>query len=89
MITDTNRLDQNRALCQISNKLNVPVRDVKNIVIWGNHSSTQYPDIKNAQAVINGKVTQVPSVVTDQKYIEESFIPTVQNRGADIIKARG
>ena len=79
----------NRSLNQISTRLNIPVRDVKNVVIWGNHSKTQFPDIKTAEAVINGKSTPVSQVITDQNWLANTFIPTVQQRGATIIKARG
>jgi malate dehydrogenase len=79
------RLDHNRALSQIANKLSVPVTSVKKMTIWGNHSATQYPDL--FQASVDGK--QVSSLINDQSWVEGTFIPTVQKRGAAIIEARG
>lgn len=79
------RLDQNRAYAQIANKAGVPVTDVSNITIWGNHSATQYPDIENAK--INGK--PVMDVIDDHEWLRGDFITTVQKRGAAIIQARG
>ncbi|MDJ0835422.1 MAG: malate dehydrogenase [Acidobacteriota bacterium] len=78
-------LDQNRARTQLATKAGVPVEAVKNMTIWGNHSSTQYPDFYNA--TINGK--PVPEVITDHAWLNDAFIPTVQKRGAAIIAARG
>lgn len=79
------RLDQNRAMSGIATKLNVPVSDVKNMTIWGNHSATQYPDVYSAK--VGGK--SVSSLINDQAWVEGTFIPEVQQRGAAIIKARG
>ena len=79
------RLDQNRALTQIADKTNTAVADIKKMTIWGNHSATQYPDVFNAE--IGGK--SVASIVGDQNWIENTFIPTVQQRGKAIIEARG
>lgn len=79
------RLDHNRALSQIAAKLNQPVASVKKMTIWGNHSATQYPDL--FQAEINGQ--SVAKMINDQAWVENSFIPTVQKRGAAIIEARG
>jgi len=79
------RLDQNRAISQVKAKLGKPVTDIKKMTIWGNHSATQYPDLFHAE--IDGK--SVASIVDDQKWIEETFIPTVQKRGKAIIDARG
>mmetsp|Transcript_37720 Transcript_37720/g.62014 ORF Transcript_37720/g.62014 Transcript_37720/m.62014 type:complete len:327 (+) Transcript_37720:99-1079(+) len=76
------RLDQNRAKSQIAAKLQVKSNDVKNIVIWGNHSATQVPDVNNA--TVNGKAVEL-----DAKFLKEEFVPCVQKRGAAIIKARG
>jgi len=78
------RLDHNRALSQLAEKTRVHTTDIKKVTIWGNHSSTQYPDIHHA--MIGGK--RVLGVV-DEKWYKETFIPTVQQRGAAIIKARG
>lgn len=77
-------LDQNRALSQLAKKANVDIGDVNNMAIWGNHSSTQYPDFFNA--TIKGKA--VPEVIEDHEWLKTIFIETVQKRGAAIIKAR-
>ena len=79
------RLDQNRAMTQVAKRAGVAVSDVKKLTVWGNHSSTQYPDLFHAE--IHGK--SAASVINDQRWIEETFIPTVQKRGAAIIEARG
>ncbi len=79
------RLDQNRAKSQVAEKLGCAVSDVKKLAIWGNHSATQYPDLFGAN--VGGK--SVASIVNDQKWLEETFIPTVQSRGKAIIGARG
>ena len=79
------RLDQNRAMSGIAAKLGVPVSDVQNMTIWGNHSATQYPDVYSAK--VGGK--SVSSLINDQEWVEKTFIPEVQQRGAAIIKARG
>ncbi|SFE49266.1 malate dehydrogenase [Nitrosomonas sp. Nm166] len=78
------RLDHNRALSQVALKLRVPVSDVKKIIVWGNHSNTQFPDLSHA-TIGNNKVT---SLLADPAWIENHFIPTVQKRGAAIIEAR-
>ena len=82
--TAMTRLDHNRAVAQLAQKTGKHVVDVKGLSIWGNHSATQYPDISNAS--IDG--TAADSLV-DQSWVEETFIPIVQQRGAAIIKARG
>src|SRR5436190_12779668 len=79
------RLDQNRAASQLAKKAGVPVGQVRNVTIWGNHSDTQYPDYKNA--TIGGK--PATQVITDGAWLSETFIPTVAKRGAAVIKARG
>jgi malate dehydrogenase len=79
------RLDHNRAIAQISLKLSEPVRDIKKMVIWGNHSGTQYPDLDHAE--IRGR--RVRDSLPDQDWIEREFIPVVQKRGAAVIEARG
>ena len=78
-------LDQNRATAQLAIKAGVDTTAVSNLAIWGNHSSTMYPDYENS--LIGGKPTT--SVITDAAWYAETFIPTVQQRGAAIIKARG
>jgi malate dehydrogenase len=79
------RLDHNRALTQVAQKTGKPVTSVKKMTIWGNHSATQYPDVFNAQVDGQGAA----KVINDQAWIESTFIPTVQKRGAAIIDARG
>lgn len=79
------RLDENRAKSQLADKAGVHVTDVTNLAIWGNHSSTQYPDFTHSK--INGK--PVTEVITDTEWLQNDFITTVQQRGAAIIKARG
>lgn len=79
------RLDHNRALTQIAQKTGNAVTAVKKMIIWGNHSATQYPDLFNAE--VNGK--NAAELINDQSWLESQFIPTVQQRGAAIIKARG
>ena len=79
------RLDQNRAETQLAKKAGVPVEEVKNLVIWGNHSATQFPDFANA-TIAAKKATDV---ISDHAWLEGDFITTVQKRGAAIIEARG
>ncbi|MBM3717595.1 MAG: malate dehydrogenase [Actinobacteria bacterium] len=83
--TAMTRLDHNRAVSQLAAKLSVPVTSVKKMTIWGNHSSTQYPDLFHCE--VDGK--NAATTVGDQAWIENDFIPTVAKRGAAIIKARG
>ncbi|MDA9297825.1 malate dehydrogenase [Pseudomonadales bacterium] len=82
--TAMTRLDHNRALTQIAQKTGKHVTDVKGLAIWGNHSATQYPDLHHAKVAGQDALSLV-----DQAWIEADFIPTVQQRGAAIIKARG
>ncbi|MCH2332913.1 MAG: malate dehydrogenase, partial [Roseibacillus sp.] len=79
------RLDENRAAAQLAAKANRPVSEVSNVTIWGNHSATQYPDYYNAR--IGGN--PAPEVISDDTWAHNDFIPTVQQRGAAIIEARG
>ncbi|MDG1812837.1 MAG: malate dehydrogenase [Porticoccaceae bacterium] len=82
--TAMTRLDHNRAMSQIANKTGTTINDVTHMTIWGNHSATQYPDLHEAK--INGQ----PAIdMVDQAWYEADFIPTVQQRGAAIIAARG
>jgi malate dehydrogenase len=82
--TAMTRLDHNRAMTQLAIKTCTTVNDVTNMTIWGNHSATQYPDLFNAK--VNGQ----PAIdMVEQDWYENDFIPTVQQRGAAIIKARG
>jgi malate dehydrogenase len=83
--TAMTRLDHNRALSQLSKKTGAPVADITRLIIWGNHSATQYPDIFHAD--VAGK--NAAEVVSDQQWLENDFIPTVAKRGAAIIEARG
>jgi malate dehydrogenase len=83
--TALTRLDQNRALSQLSDKLKVPVEDVKNVIIWGNHSLTQYPDVNHGDVLVGGKKHSIREAVKDDKYLNEVFIPKVAKRGAEII----
>ena len=83
--TAMTRLDHNRAMGQLAQKAKVPVRQVTKVTIWGNHSSTQYPDAFHAE--IGGE--PAAQVIDDDLWIKESFIPLVQKRGAAIIEARG
>ncbi|XP_050307898.1 malate dehydrogenase, cytoplasmic [Anthonomus grandis grandis] len=86
--TAMTRLDQNRAQAQIAQKLKVPSRQVSNLIIWGNHSSTQVPDASHAGVEINGSVLPVPEVVKDAAWLNSTFVETVQKRGAAVINAR-
>jgi malate dehydrogenase len=83
--TAMTRLDHNRAKAQIATKAKVPVTSVTQMTIWGNHSATQYPDAYHA--LVDGR--RATDVIADQAWIEGTFIPTVQQRGAAIIEARG
>jgi malate dehydrogenase len=83
--TSMMRLDHNRAIAQLASKAGVPVSEVTNMTVWGNHSPTQYPDIFNAK--VNGK--NAAETVNDQDWLENDFLPTVQKRGAAVIEARG
>jgi malate dehydrogenase len=83
--TAMTRLDHNRAMAQLAQKVDVSVNDIKKMTIWGNHSATQYPDLFHAE--VNGANAAV--TVNDQEWLAGEFIPTVQKRGAAIIDARG
>ena len=83
--TAMTRLDHNRAMTQLATKVGKSVTDIKKMTIWGNHSSTQYPDLFHCE--VNGQ--NAAALVNDQAWIENDFIPTVAKRGAAIIKARG
>jgi malate dehydrogenase len=83
--TAMTRLDHNRAMAQLAAKTGTTVNDITRMTIWGNHSATQYPDIFHAE--VGGK--NAAEVVGDQAWLEGTFIPTVQQRGAAIIEARG
>ena len=83
--TAMTRLDQNRAISQLANKLRVPVTEITRLAIWGNHSATQYPNLFHAE--VGGR--NAAEVLDDQEWVENTFIPTVAKRGAAIIEARG
>jgi malate dehydrogenase len=83
--TAMTRLDHNRAMAQVANKLGVPVRDVTNLTIWGNHSTTQYPDLVHAK--VSGRSAW--DAIDDEAWIKDEFIPRVQKRGAEVIETRG
>jgi malate dehydrogenase len=82
--TAMTRLDHNRGLAQLTEKSGSPLAEIKRVIIWGNHSATQYPDLHHAT------VAGCPALsVVDEKWFKDTFIPTVQQRGAAVIKARG
>jgi malate dehydrogenase len=83
--TAMTRLDHNRAMAQLAAKTGTTVNDITKMTIWGNHSATQYPDLFHAE--VGGRIAA--EVVGDQGWLEGEFIPTVQQRGAAIIEARG
>lgn len=84
-ITCLTRLDHNRALAQVAERCKAHSTDVKNVIIWGNHSSTQYPDVNHGTV----KGESIRAAVKDDSWLDKEFIETVQQRGAAIIKARG
>ncbi|CAB4647099.1 MAG: malate dehydrogenase [Actinobacteria bacterium] len=83
--TAMTRLDHNRAISQLAQRVNKPVTSIKKMTIWGNHSTTQYPDLFHCE--VDGE--NAAQLVNDQSWIEETYIPTVAKRGAAVIKARG
>jgi malate dehydrogenase len=83
--TAMTRLDHNRAIAQVAAKLGVPVSEIMNITIWGNHSTTQYPDLVHAKVSGNGAW----DTIDDEAWIKDEFIPRVQKRGAEVIETRG
>src|SRR4051812_29847249 len=83
--TAMTRLDHNRARSALARKAGVANTDVTRVTIWGNHSNTQYPDFANAK--IKGR--PAPEAITDRNWLENTFVPQCQNRGAAVIKARG
>ena len=83
--TAMTRLDHNRAIAQLASKTGMPVSEIKRMIIWGNHSATQYPDISHA--TIGGK--PAANVIDDHVWFEDQFIRRVQQRGAEVIEARG
>ena len=83
--TAITRLDHNRALAQLASKAECHVTDLDKVTVWGNHSSTQYPDI--TQATVKG--SPITDILADRAWVEDDFIPTVAKRGAAVIAARG
>ena len=83
--TAMTRLDHNRAIAELANKLGKPVSSVTNMTVWGNHSATQYPDLYHAR--VDGE--EARKLVDDDAWIENDYIPRVAERGAEIIDARG
>src|SRR5688500_2373156 len=83
------RLDHNRAVSQVAQKIKKDVVSVKKMIVWGNHSATQYPDVFQAEVVEGNAAKKVWPLINDQAWLEQTFIPTVQKRGAAIIEARG
>jgi len=86
--TAMTRLDQNRAQAQVAARIGVPVGDVSNLIIWGNHSSTQFPDASHAEVVQNGKQSKARDIINDDGWLRAGFVETVQKRGAAVINAR-
>jgi malate dehydrogenase len=82
--TAMTRLDHNRALSQLAEKTGAHVNDIRHMIVWGNHSATQYPDVSHC--TVKGKAAKS---LVDQAWLESQFIPVVQQRGAAVIKARG
>jgi malate dehydrogenase len=82
------RLDHNRATGQVASRLKVSPDAVKNVTIWGNHSSTQFPDLRSATVTINGKEVPVYEAIKDDNWIKNDFVSIVQKRGAAVIAAR-
>jgi len=86
--TAMTRLDQNRAQAQIAARLGVGVAAVRNVTIWGNHSSTQYPDARHALVTKGSEEIKVTDALPDKAWLQDQFITTVQKRGAAVIAAR-
>ena len=82
--TCATRIDQNRAVAQLAFKANILPRDIQNVVAWGNHSNTIYPDVNNGK--LEGK--PIRSVITDDKYLDEEFVESIQKRGDEILSYR-
>ncbi|OAY71281.1 malate dehydrogenase-like isoform X4 [Ananas comosus] len=87
-ITCLTRLDHNRALGQIAERLNMHASEVKNVIIWGNHSSTQYPDINHATVITQEGEKSVREIIANDKWLSGEFITIIRQRGAAIIRAR-
>jgi len=87
-ISAMTRLDHNRAVAQIAARSGVAVSNVKNVIIWGNHSSTQFPDVKHAKVFKDNQWQEAYSTVKDDNWLKADFIKLIQTRGAEIIKKR-
>jgi malate dehydrogenase len=88
-ITAMTRLDHTRGLAQLAQKVGCNTSDIERFCIWGNHSATQYPDISHGEIIRGAKKGPLKAAVNDDKWVADTFIPTVQQRGAAIIAARG
>ncbi|XP_058800915.1 malate dehydrogenase, cytoplasmic [Phymastichus coffea] len=86
--TAMTRLDQNRAQAALASRLGVGVEKVENVTIWGNHSSTQFPDATHATVKLNGSTKSVPEALNDDDWLNNEFVETIQKRGAAVIAAR-
>ncbi|XP_076655328.1 malate dehydrogenase 1 [Halictus rubicundus] len=86
--TAMTRLDQNRAQAALAARLGVQVDNVKKVIIWGNHSSTQYPDAAHATVTLPSGTKPVPAAVNDEQWLNTTFVETIQKRGAAVIAAR-
>jgi len=82
------RLDQNRAFAQVAKKAGTTIKNVNNVIIWGNHSNTQYPDVSHAQIKTASGIKPARAVINDDTWVQTTFIPKVQQRGAEVIKVR-
>lgn len=87
-ITSLTRLDQNRAMAQLAEKTGRTAKDIHNVIIWGNHSNTQYPDHRSAVIHSDKGIDKAGNLITDQDWVKKIFIPKVQKRGAEIIAMR-
>ncbi len=87
--TAMTRLDHNRATTQLAQRLGISVNDVSKMTIWGNHSTTQYPDLFHCEVTVDGVTQSAYEAVGDHDWIDGTYIPTVAKRGAAIIEARG
>jgi len=86
--TAMTRLDQNRAQAQIATRLNTGVENVKNVIIWGNHSATQYPDARFTLVTKGSEEIKLLDTLSDKTWLQDQFVTTVQKRGASVIAAR-
>lgn len=87
-ISAMTRLDHNRSLAQIAARCEVPVNHVKNVIIWGNHSATQFPDVRHATVLKGDKWVEAYGAVNDDAWLRGEFVTTIQKRGGEIIKRR-